>query len=153
MKSIIVYVDMDDVLCHYTESYNAALETNPKIQYPQSQFDFYRKLKPINGGIQAVNYLDSLEAFDVYFLTAPSVFNPLCYTEKRLWIEDHFGLEMTNRLIISPNKGLCKGDYLIDDHVEGRGQENFEGKLIAFGSSEFKNWDRVVHYFKIKYKL
>ncbi len=152
MKKII-YIDMDDVLCDFTSSHSAALARNPKIKYPQSQYGFFRSLKPIKGGIEAVKYLMSKEIFDVYILTAPSVKNPLCYIEKRLWIEDYFGFDMVYRLIISPNKGLNKGDYLIDDNDRGRGQENFEGKLLQFGSKEYESWNEVIGYFNEAYSL
>jgi len=152
MKKII-YVDMDDVLCDFTGAQQEALSKNPEIKYPQSQCDFYRKLVPLKNGIEVINYLTTQSLFTVYILTAPSVRNPFSYTEKRLWIEDHFGFDMVNRLIISPNKGLNKGDYLIDDHDAGRGQEDFEGELLHFGSEKFKNWDLVLAYFKEKYAL
>lgn len=149
----IIYVDMDDVLCDYSESYDAAVKLNPAIKYPQSQYGFFRNLNPIENGIEAIRYLQSQELFEIYILTAPSVRNPLCYIEKRLWVEDHLGFEMVNRLIISPNKGLNKGNYLIDDSDCGRGQENFEGELLKFGSREFQNWDMVLDFFKEKYGL
>jgi len=61
-----------------------------------------------------------------------------------LWVEDHLGFEWVKRLIISPDKFLLNGDVLIDDHVEGRGQENFKGKLVHFGSPRFQNWAHVI---------
>jgi 5'(3')-deoxyribonucleotidase len=76
-------------------------------------------------------------------LTAPSEHNPLSYTEKRIWIEKHLGFDFVERLIICSNKSLLKGDILIDDHISGKGQENFEGQLIHFGSEEFLNWVMV----------
>ncbi len=144
---------MDDVLCDYSKAHQQALLDNPQIQFPQSQFDFFRKLLPIKDAIFAIQYLSLQPAFDIYILTAPSVQNPLCYTEKRLWIEDHLGFEMVNRLIISPNKGLNRGDYLIDDHDKGRGQENFSGQFLQFGSVQYPNWETVLNYFKNKYPL
>lgn len=73
-------------------------------------------------------------------------FNPLCYTEKRIWVENHLGFEFTYKLILATNKGLLKGDYLIDDYVAGRGQENFEGELIHFGSYKYPDWDSIMKY-------
>ena len=58
---------------------------------------------------------------------------------------------MVNHLIISSHKGLNKGDYLIDDHSEGRGQENFESKLLQFGSVEFLDCEAIIIYFRGKY--
>ena len=73
---------------------------------------------------------------EVYILTAPSVRNPFSYTEKRLWVEKYFDLDLYRRLIISPYRGLLKGDLLIADYDQGRGQEDFEGGLIRFVSAE-----------------
>ena len=142
----IVYVDMDDVLCNYTESYSAELERNPEIRYPQSQYGFFRNLKPILGSINGIKMLDEDERYMVYILTAPSYKNPLCYSEKREWVERYLGMSFVKRLIISPNKGLNKGDYLIDDNDQGKGQENFEGELIKFGSKKYPDWKAVLDY-------
>ena len=56
---------------------------------------------------------------------------------------------MVGRLIISPNKSLLKGDYLIDDNVEGKGQEGFEGKLIQYGSTSYPSWSSVLKFLNI----
>ncbi|ODS15406.1 hypothetical protein BCD66_05840 [Pseudoalteromonas tetraodonis] len=135
-----VFVDMDDVLCDYSGAYKKALEQCPEVRYPQSQFDFFRKLAPIEGAIDALRNLDSSTRAEVYILTAPSIKNPHCYTEKRVWIEEHLGTRFIEKLIISPNKGLLIGDVLIDDHTSGAGQENFKGKLMQFGSEKYPNW-------------
>ncbi|MBL4772483.1 MAG: hypothetical protein JKX98_02405, partial [Alcanivoracaceae bacterium] len=74
---------------------------------------------------------------------APSPLNPLSYTEKRNWIEKYFGINFVDRLILCMNKGLLKGEQLIDDYTEGRGQENFEGSLIQFGSKCFPDWKTI----------
>lgn len=141
MKRKIVYVDMDDVLCDYVTERNKKLLENPDILYPQSQYGFFTNLEPIEGAIEGVNYLRT--KFDVYILTRPSYKNPLCYTEKRIWIEKHFGLEFCKNLIIAYDKSLLRGDYLIDDVR----WDDFEGKQLLFGSDEFKNWEKVKEYF------
>ena len=139
---------MDDVLCDFTGLKEKMLRKAPAIAYPQSQYGFYESLEPIQGGIAAMSFFLNVPLYNPYILTAPSVLNPLCYTEKRIWVEKHLGMEFVNRLIISPDKSLLKGDYLIDDCSEGRGQENFEGKLIKFGSDEFPNWQTVIKYYE-----
>jgi 5'-nucleotidase len=141
-----IYVDMDDVLCDFLKAYNEAQDKSPELKFPQSQLAFFENLERIEGAIESVNKLR--ESFDVYVLTAPSNRNPHCYTEKRLWIEKYFGYEFTEKLIICSNKSLLRGNYLIDDYAVGKGQENFEGKLIQFGSDEFPNWQKVMEYFK-----
>ena len=141
---MIVYIDMDDVLCDYTTAFNNAIEETPGIAFPQSQYGFYANLAPITGAIESVQKLINSEKFDPYILTAPSTRNPFSYTEKRVWIEKYFGVEFTVKLIISPNKGLLKGDILIDDLISGRGQENFEGKIMQFGSADYPDWKTVI---------
>lgn len=143
---MIIYIDMDDVLCDYKRAFNNALKETPNIAFPQSQYGFYANLAPIEGAIESVKKLIDSEVFDPFILTAPSTRNPFSYTEKRVWIEKHFGYEFTEKLIISPNKGLLKGDILIDDLVSGRGQEHFEGKILQFGSANYPDWQSVMKF-------
>lgn len=140
---MIIYVDMDDVLCDFSGAHKKALELNPNILIPQSQFGFYQKLQPLPGAIKAMKSLYASSVYTPYILTAPSTRNPFSYTEKRVWVEDWLGYALVDRLIICSHKGLLKGDVLIDDNNCGRGQEIFEGKLIHFGSTKFPDWDSV----------
>ena len=141
-----IYVDMDDTICDFT---TAKLEKwSEEMQYPQSQLDFFRKLKPIDDAIESLNRLNKIH--DVWILTRPTYLNPLCYTEKRLWIEDHLGLDWCNKLIISPDKSLLIGDILIDDHP----WPYFQGEQILF-RYDFPNqgngeWNRIVQYIESK---
>lgn len=150
-----LYIDMDDVLCQYSKRYGAIKSSY--IKYPQSQRYFFEFLDPVNNAIDAVNRLK--EEYDVWILTAPSVYNPYSYTEKRLWIENHLGFDMCEKLILCPNKGLIAGhniidleddDYrsithiLIDDQLSGKGQEGFTGYLMQFGSTEFPDWETIL---------
>ena len=146
----IVYIDMDGVLCDYNAAKNEALKRNPEQKFPQSEIGFFENLNPIENSIESINYLKSIEHIDVYILTAPSVKNPHCYTEKRLWIEKHLGIDMTEKLIITANKGLNKGEYLIDDHISGKGQENFEGIILQFGSEKFPSWKEILTHLDLK---
>lgn len=123
-----VYVDMDDVLCDFTGAQKRALANNPEQAYPQAQMDFFRKLEPLPGAIEGIKTL--AEWHSVWILTRPSYRNPLSYTEKRLWVEDHLGLAWCNRLIMSPDKTLLMGDVLIDDQP----WVGFSGKRYLFGS-------------------
>lgn len=157
-----VYIDMDHVLCDFYKAYyefqinyfreNGIIpeegfknikEMPIFVRYPQSNVGFFENLEPIQGGVETIKELIESDVYDPYILTAPSIKNPLSYSEKRLWIEHYFGLEFCNKLIISPNKGLLKGDFLIDDYNEGKGQENFEGELIHFLSESYPTWQEV----------
>ena len=139
-----IYIDMDGVLCDFEGAVARDKMAYPDIEYPQSREGFYRALKPISGAVEAMNILLQTKGVDAYILTAPSLYNPLSYTEKRLWVEDHLGFEWVKRLIISPDKSLLRGDVLIDDHDKGRGQDAFKGRLICFGRTPFQNWSSVI---------
>jgi 5'-nucleotidase len=86
-SKIVVYVDLDDPLCDYTSLFNQGLLGNPKIKYSQSLTGFFLNLELIPNAIDAFKWLDNRDEFDVYILSAPSIHNPHCYTEKRLWVE------------------------------------------------------------------
>lgn len=141
-----IYVDMDDVLCNYTQGFIDARDLNPAIDFPQQIPGFFQSLKPIEYALESMELLRFNKDLELYILTAPSTRNPHSYTEKRLWVEEYFGYEFTKNLIMSSNKGLLKGDLLIDDHDCGRGQEDFEGEFILFGSSRFPGWPSIINY-------
>ncbi len=128
---------MDDTLCHYQQYIKLLREQHDGTSFPQEKRDFWVQLLPITKAVESVNILRKNGNYDVYILTAPSVRNPRSYMEKRLWVEHHFDYDFCKKLIITPNKGLLRGDYLIDDYINGRGQESFGGELIHFGSDRF----------------
>lgn len=146
---MIIYVDMDDVICDFKKSFDEAILKNPQTKYPQSQYGFFADLEPLDGAISAVTAINDSSQYEFYILTAPSPRNPLCYTEKRIWVEKHLGYDFVEKLIICSNKGLLKGDILIDDNISGRGQESFDGRVFHFGSNEFPHWEAVRSELKI----
>ena len=140
---MIIYVDMDDVLCDFTGAHRRELAKNPTMPYPQAQHGFFQRLKPLDGAVEAMKTLYASEGYTPYILTTPSLKNPFSYLEKRVWTEENLGFDFVERLIICPNKSLLRGDLLIDDNKNGKGQEGFLGKLIHFGSEEFIDWNAV----------
>ena len=133
----VIYMDMDHVLCDYEEAWAKQKNLFPDLEFPQSQPGMYIRMNPLPDAIETYRWLDDHPETDVYILTAPSVHNSHCYSEKRDWVEKYLGLSVVENLIITPHKNLNKGHYLIDDMASGKGQESFEGSLILFGSNEF----------------
>ena len=129
---------MDDTICDYKTAYKLAKEKNPEIEHPQSVAGFFLNLKPLPEAIEAVNLLR--KDYDVYILTRPSYQNPLCYTEKRLWVEKYFDLEFCRKLIFCSDKTLIIGDILIDD-VAWIG---FKGRQIMFGKLGANDWQETL---------
>lgn len=146
----IIYVDMDHTLCDFSASYSKYKKNFPQVDYPHSISGFFSGLAPMPHAIEVYQWLGNQDNVDLYILTAPSVRNPSSYTEKRLWVEHHLGLDAAYKLIISPNKGLNLGHYLIDDYIDGKGQENFEGQVLQFGSSEYPDWKSIRKFFESK---
>jgi len=105
MNKKIVYVDMDRVLCDFDSAYHITKREFPCIDYPQSIVGFFSGLLSMKGAVEAFKWLASQPEFDVYILTAPSIKNLHCYTEKAKWVRKHLGEEYLHKLIISPNKG------------------------------------------------
>jgi len=89
----ILYIDMDDVLCDYAIAYQSIKDQQPEVKFPQSVPGFFENLKPMDNAV--TSFIDLTHRYDVHKLSAPSVFNPLCYTEKRIWVENHLGFEFT----------------------------------------------------------
>lgn len=77
---------------------------------------FYTDLAPIPGAIRAAKMLLS-EGHDVRICTSPSNYI-YCPNEKCRWIIEHMGKDFENRIIITNDKTIVKGDVLIDDKPE-----------------------------------
>ena len=134
--------DLDDTLAKYTEHRKTYC---PTIKYPQSLYGFYEEMKPVIQAVAIYQRLSNL-GHTVYIATAPSVLNTCTYTDKARWVECHLGTEALNNLIIISDKSLLDVDVLIDDNVEGKGQENFKGLLIhsPLGCDWFSILDEVL---------
>jgi 5'(3')-deoxyribonucleotidase len=143
LKKPIVYVDMDGVLCNFYGAAKKALIENPSQKYPQSKWGFFLKLEEIPDAIESFRKLQ--DKYDVWILTRPSFKNVNCYTEKAQWVWDHLGYDVLEKTIMSPDKSLLKGDYLIDD-CGNAGQDRFEGEWINFKSDRFPDWKSVIEY-------
>ncbi len=136
-----VYIDMDNTLCDFEgRAQEMKAKSKTPLAYPQSRYGFFTSLEPLEGALEGYKELENY--FEVYILTAPSYRNPLCYTEKRVWVEQHLGLETTKNLIICQRKGLLIGDFLVDDYDF----PEFQGEQLLFGQAPFENWQKVLNY-------
>lgn len=135
---------MDGVVADFAKKWEAMYNTKIDIYtIPPTPDGFYRDLEIIPGSRDAVEVL--ARRFDVYFLSTAEWDNPSSWTDKRLWIEEKFGSLAKKRLILSPNKSLNMGHYLIDDRPL-KSNLAFQGKFIHFGSDQFPNWNSVIKY-------
>ena len=135
---------MDGVLCNFAKAHAEGLLKDPTQIYPQSQFGFWMDIEPIEGAIEAFNALSRV--FDVWILTKPSFDNLNSFSEKAYWVNKYFGPDVLRKLIMSRNKSLLIGDYLIDDDVRAN-QREFRGTFVHFGQEGFEDWQKVLEYF------
>jgi 5'(3')-deoxyribonucleotidase len=70
---------------------------------------------------------------------------PSAWSDKLEWVQKHLGEKAHKRRIISHQKNLNTGDFLIDDREKNSAKE-FDGELIQFGTKKFPNWQAVTEY-------
>jgi 5'(3')-deoxyribonucleotidase len=101
---------------------------------------------PKDGALKAFKKLS--KSFEVYILSTAPWNNPSAWTDKLLWVKKYLGTQAHKKLILSHNKHLNAGDFLIDDRI-ANGADRFQGEHIHFNSEDhpqFKDWDRVLKY-------
>lgn len=141
----LVYVDMDNVLVDFKSGMNK-LGLDEKTQDPDEIEGIFSLMIPIPGAIEGYNKLNKL-GHDVYILSTAPWENPSAWSDKLIWVKKYIGKIAHKKLILSHNKNLNKGDFLIDDRI-ANGAGDFKGELIRFGSEKFPNWDSVINYFE-----
>ena len=80
----------------------------------------------------------------LHILSTPPWSNPEAWSEKRRWVETFLGKSAHKKLILCHNKGIVKGDFLIDDRI-ANGVADFEGEHIHFGLNGL-DWKQILTY-------
>ena len=140
-----VYVDMDNVLVDFPSGI-ALLDDETRHLYEgklDEVPDIFSLMTPMNGAIEGFTTLAA--KYDTYILSTAPWENPSAWSDKLIWVKKYLGQVAHKRLILSHNKNLNQGDYLIDDRTKN-GAGEFTGELIRFGSSDFPDWDTVLQY-------
>ena len=141
----ILYFDMDNVLVDFSSAFTKI--DNKTLKSFEGRFDeipgIFAFMDPLKGALDAYNILS--KRFDTYILSTAPWENSSAWADKNEWVKRYLGKSAYKRLILSHNKHLNIGDYLIDDRTaNGAGQ--FTGEHIHFGSSRFPNWREVLRY-------
>ena len=151
MTKKTIYFDMDGVLvdlaakiAEYPAEIVAKFEKDDMVDQMPSLF---LDPPPIKGAVDAFNKFVNSDKYDVYILSTAPWENPSAWMHKRLWVDKYLGDGAYKRLILSHNKHLNMGDYLVDDRTKN-GAGDFTGELIQFGTDKFPDWDSVVQYLK-----
>ena len=143
MSKKIVYVDMDNVLVDFPSGIEKLSEED-KNKY-EGNYDevpgIFSLMEPMPGAIEGFERI--AETYDTYILSTAPWGNRTAWSDKPDWVKKYLGDAAHKRLILSHNKNLNRGDYLIDDRTKN-GAGEFQGELIHFGTSEFPDWDSVL---------
>lgn len=153
MKKLI-YIDMDDTIADFRGHPNI-VRTYPDVA-AMYEPGFFLELKPIEGSQVAVRQLIRM-GYDVQILTQPIAESAHSYSEKAQWIGLHFP-ELYGKVNMTQDKGLFRGDYLIDDNAT-KWKDKFNatgGKFILFpynpgDRTSFSNrerWEQIVFFFQ-----
>ena len=136
---------MDNVLVDFPSAFphvpNDVLE-----KYADNKDDIpsiFSLMQPLDGAIDAYQKLS--QKYDTYILSTAPWDNPSAWSDKIIWVQKYLGDLAHKRLILSHNKNLNAGDFLIDDRT-ANGAGEFKGEHIHFLSEKFKNWNDVLDY-------
>ena len=155
MEKKILLIDMDGVLVDLDYEINMQFYRNPHLKEryhdaPDHIPGIYRFPPPIEGAIEAVYQLHDSGKYDMFVATAVSWGNPEGATDKRYWIEKHFGDLFHKKMFITHRKDLLIGDYLVDDRLKN-GTTEFRGEFLHFGWNyeeqkwnPYPNWESVL---------
>ncbi|MEM7369711.1 MAG: 5'-3'-deoxyribonucleotidase [Bacteroidota bacterium] len=81
---------------------------------------FFRNLPPIPGAMEACRAL-AQSRHELFICTSPLSKYEHCVLEKYQWVEEHLGMAWTRRMILTKDKTLVHGDFLIDDKFPIKG--------------------------------
>jgi 5'-nucleotidase len=155
-----ILVDMDGVLCDWSGLFEARLlEHYPHLDFPflrenktwdmgrgvddpgreainaiKALKGFYWDLAPIPGGKEALEEMVAM-GYDVSICTSPWVPNETCASDKLNWLEHHIGKGWGDRAIITGDKTVVRGDFLIDDRPEIKGIYPPEWEHLVFDAT------------------
>ena len=149
MNKKILYVDMDNVLVDFPAAV-ATLEVDTLIEY-EGRLDevpgLFAKMPPMEQALESYTQLH--DWFETYILSTAPWENPSAWRDKLEWVKKYLGQNARKRLILSHNKHLNQGHYLIDDRPNN-GAKDFIGEWIQFGSEIFPDWGTVLDYLRDK---
>ena len=144
-----IYVDMDGVIVDFDSGVNR-LNHLTRAKYaakPKNAPGVYALMDPVPGAIDAITRL--ADKFDVYILSTAPWDNPTSWSDKLNLVKQQLGDRFKKKLILTHNKALLIGDFLIDDWGK-HGTSEFQGEWIQFGSPQFPDWDAIEKYLENK---
>ncbi len=136
---------MDNVLVDFSSG--IARLSQEELEMFKGRYDeaphIFSKMDPMDNAIES--YIQLCSKYDTYILSTSPWENSTALNDKLEWVKKYLGQHAHKRLILSHNKHLNHGHYLIDDR-EKNGADKFVGELILFGGEKFPDWKSVMQY-------
>jgi len=116
---------------------------------------FYANLPLVEGAAEALNAMLD-DGHDVMLCSSPWTTNPTCASDKYDWAERMLGVGWADRVILTKDKTLVRGDILIDDKPSIAGRMEPTWRHILFDApynrtvthlprlSQWANWREVL---------
>lgn len=168
----VIYIDMDNVIVDFKSGIEAISETltPDKIAEIEQAHKWdevpgiFGLMKPVDGAIEAV--MELTKNYEVYILSTAPWKNPSAWSDKVDWVHRYFENiddeqhPLYKRLILTHNKDLHIGDWLIDDRLANGADAWLRAGLIHFGpedqkekrDGDFPNWAAVLRFFALRLK-
>jgi len=102
-----------------------------KVKDLYSAPGFFLGLRPVEGSVEAAKTMLKL-GYDVRICSSPLSRYENCVLEKYQWVEKHLGGEFTKRIILSKDKTLIRGNFLIDDNPVIEGVKTPEWEQVVY---------------------
>lgn len=186
MKSKIVLVDMDGVIADFETGFIQSWKQkyphlayipkeqrkNPRItdDYPQiyrkkvegiyKSKGFFLSLPAVEKAKKGISELRDI-GYEVFICSRPLTEYKFCVQEKYLWVEKHLGKDWIKKIILTKDKTLIRGNYLIEDWPEQLGLVTPLWQIVIFDqpyNREYNNnsrinWKSCRAFFKQKHKF
>lgn len=130
---------------------NYPVYLHEKLDAVRNAPGFFRNLPPVEGALEAVSEIVAA-GYDVRICTSPIDQYENCVLEKYEWVERHLGREFTKRVILTKDKTIVHGDFLIDDKPLIEGYRQPAWRQVVFDApynrdstagirlTDWKNW-------------
>ncbi len=113
-------------------------------QYIRSE-DFFSALHVMPDAQRVLERLQ--ERYDIYIATA-AMEVPTSFTAKFEWLKQHFPFIRPSHIVFCGDKGILRGDYLIDDNPRQLRKFHGEGILFSSPANAFVTGFRRVNHWR-----
>ena len=136
-----IFIDMDGVIVDFDAYKIESSMSGDEIKQLQGA---YLQMKPLEGALEAVRSLIGM-GYEVWLATKPPTGVPYAYADKVAWVLQYLP-ELKRRIVITHDKSLLLGDFLIDDRPHKANASKFTGKLLVF--QEGQKWPELLEFFR-----